>query len=71
MVPEITVEQKLKLVLAHRDVITTKAAADVANRNHQDALDILAKTGQSVAKELGVDETENNIDLNALAFIPK
>ena len=69
-IPEMTNDQKLRVVLAHREYIKADNAAATAEQRKRVALQTLTTTVDEVGMEMGVEKDRYTINLDALTLLP-
>lgn len=68
--PVLSSDQKLKLLLAQRDVMSARILFDNAKRSYEDALNATNAVAAVIVKELGIDPKAFTLDMDALALTP-
>ena len=67
--PAMTLEHKLKVVLAHREYIKADAEAKLAGKTLQTALQTLSDTVDQVGIELGLEKGKYTVNLDQLVLL--
>lgn len=67
---QLTIEQKLKMLLVQRDVMNARLVLNDAQHKYENALNATNAAATDIVRELGIDGSKHTFDMDNLVIIP-